>query len=116
MALASLIENLGLAGRCRLIGPRRDMPRMLAALDVAVSSSISEAAPLAVGEAMACGVPCTATDVGDTAALVGFTGRIVAPRDPDALAAACLDLLTLPLGTRRRLGLAARRASGKTSN
>lgn len=107
-ALTALIDEWGLAGRCRLLGPRRDMPRVLAALDVAASSSLSEAFPLAVGEAMACGVPCVGTNVGDTAAIIGPTGRIVPPRDPDALARSWLELLELDPGARRRLGLAAR--------
>jgi glycosyltransferase involved in cell wall biosynthesis len=76
-ALTSLIARLGLTGLCHLLGPRRDVARIYASLDVAASSSLSEAFPLAVGEAMACGVPCTVTDVGDSARIVGATGRVV---------------------------------------
>ena len=107
--LTAQVESLGLRDRCHLIGPRRDMPRVYAALDVAASSSISEAFPLAVGEAMACGVPCAATDVGDSALIVGDTGRVVPPRDPPALAAAWDELLAMTPGARRELGAAARR-------
>ncbi len=108
-ALTGLIGTLGLADRCRLLGARRDVARVNAALDVATSSSVSEAFPLAVGEAMACGVPCVVTDVGDSARMVGPTGRVVPPRDPEALRDAWLALLAMDPGDRRRLGLDARR-------
>jgi len=106
--LASMVAALGLRGRCHLLGPRRDVPRFQAGLDLATSSSVSEAFPLAVGEAMACGVPCVVTDVGDSASIVGETGRVVPPRDPRALAAAWEELLALAPDARRRLGQAAR--------
>ena len=108
-ALASQVDSLGIASRCHLLGPRRDVPRIFAALDVAASSSVSEAFPLAVGEAMACGVPCVATDVGDCALMTGDTGRIVPPRDPAAMASAWADVLAMAPEARQALGLAARR-------
>src|SRR5262249_22081389 len=108
-ALVALVDSLGLGDRCHLLGPRRDIPRIQAALDLATSSSISEAFPLVVGEAMACGTPCVVTDVGDSALMVGDTGRVVPPRDPVALAEAWRDLLSLGAERRRRLGEDARR-------
>jgi glycosyltransferase involved in cell wall biosynthesis len=108
-ALTQLIESLGIGRACHLLGPRRDVPRICAALDVAASSSVSEAFPLAVGEAMSCGVPCIATDVGDSALMIGDTGMIVPPGDPAALAAGMGRLLEMgPLG-RARWGADARR-------
>jgi glycosyltransferase involved in cell wall biosynthesis len=106
--LVEIIASLGLTDRCHLLGPRRDMPRVYAALDVATSSSVSEAFPLVVGEAMACGVPCVVTDVGDSGLIVGPTGRVVAPRDPAAMAAAWAALLAMPADERARLGASAR--------
>jgi glycosyltransferase involved in cell wall biosynthesis len=106
--LLSQIESLGLSTRCRLLGARHDMPRIYAAMDVNTSSSISEAFPLAVGEAMACGVPCVVTDVGDSALIVGDTGRVVPPREPAALASAWAEVLAMSADARSVLGLRAR--------
>jgi glycosyltransferase involved in cell wall biosynthesis len=102
------INEQGLVNSSHLLGPRRDVPRIFAAIDVLASSSVSEAFPLVLGEAMACGVPCAATDVGDSALIVGGTGRIVPPSDPAALAGAVAELLNLPAADRARLVRAGR--------
>jgi glycosyltransferase involved in cell wall biosynthesis len=107
-ALTQLIASLGIGRACHLLGPRRDVARIHAALDVAASSSLSEAFPLAVGEAMACGVPCVATDVGDSALMIGKAGMIVPPGDPGALAAGMAELLGIGAAGRARLGADAR--------
>jgi glycosyltransferase involved in cell wall biosynthesis len=108
--LTEWIDAARVRSRCHLLGRRLDMPRLSAALDVATSSSsFSEAWPLAVGEAMACGVPCAVTDVGDSSVMVGDTGRVVPPKNPQALADAWHGLLTLGPDERARLGQAARR-------
>ncbi|WP_406693553.1 glycosyltransferase [Singulisphaera sp. Ch08] len=109
IALTSTIRSLGLENRCHLLGPRRDIPRIQASLDITASSSISEAFPLTVGEAMACGTPCVVTDVGDSALMVGDTGRVVPPRDHAALADALGDILSLSPAQRFAMGEAARR-------
>jgi glycosyltransferase involved in cell wall biosynthesis len=106
--LVGALRAHGLLGRALLLGLRSDVPRVLNALDVCTLSSASEAFPMAIGEAMACGVPCAVTDVGDCAYLVGDTGRVAPPRDPEALAAAWESLVLLEPEGRRRLGLAAR--------
>lgn len=103
------VSREGLEGRVDLLGERRDVPRLLNALDLLVSSSHGEAFPLVLGEAMATGILCVTTDVGDSAAIVGSCGRIVPPRDPGALADASWELLTMEASDRRRLAEAARR-------
>lgn len=106
--LARLLAEHGVDERFHLLGNRNDIPRVMNALDVCTLSSLGEAFPLAIGEAMSCGIPCVVTDVGDSAYLVGDTGRVVPPRDPAALAGAWEALARLDPGARRELGLAAR--------
>jgi glycosyltransferase involved in cell wall biosynthesis len=106
--LVDLVQQAQLASRCHLLDPRDDMPAVQASLDVAVLSSRSEGLPNSVGEAMACGVPCVVTDVGDAAARVAETGRLVPAGDANALAESCVDLLKLSARERRRLGIQAR--------
>ena len=95
-------------GRLHLLGERRDIPRLTAALDIATSSSWGEAFPNAIGEAMSCGVPCVATAVGDCRRIVGDTGRVVPPGDVAELAAAIGSLLQLSSDDRRAFGDRAR--------
>jgi glycosyltransferase involved in cell wall biosynthesis len=85
------------------------MPRIHAAADIAVSASVSgEGFSNVVGEAMACGVPCVVTDVGDSADIVAETGVAVPPWNSTALAEGCLSLLKMGLQQRRELGRRAR--------
>ncbi len=105
LAAASRVEPAHL----RILGERLDTPRLLAALDVLVSASaFGEGFPTVVGEAMACGIPCVVTDVGDSAFLVGDTGLVVPPRRPRDLSRALGEALSWPEDERSRQGLAAR--------
>src|SRR4029077_8231929 len=106
--LAGWIQAVGLRDCCHLLGVRRDMSRLFAGVDIATLSSLTEAFPSVIGEAMACGTPCVVTDVGDSALIVGDAERVVAPGDPDALAEAWRKLLEAGPGVRHRLGMAAR--------
>jgi glycosyltransferase involved in cell wall biosynthesis len=106
--LAAWIELAGIRERCHLLGQRGDVSRLFAAMDIATTASRSEAFPVVIGEAMACGTPCVVTDVGDSARIVDQTGMVVAPGDPDAMAAAWRKLIEAGPEVRRRLGLAAR--------
>ena len=108
-ALARRIAALGLNGCAQLLGERLDVSRLLAAVDVFISSSkYGEGFSNAIGEAMACGVPCVVTDVGDSAAIIGGTGFVVPPGDPVALAAAVRRVLAMSADQRQELGRAAR--------
>jgi glycosyltransferase involved in cell wall biosynthesis len=106
--LAGMANKTGFSDRCHLLGERLDIPRLTAALDIALSSSYAEGFPNSIGEAMACGVPCVATNVGDSASLVGDSGRVVEARRPAELAQAICSLLELSLGELGKLGESAR--------
>jgi glycosyltransferase involved in cell wall biosynthesis len=110
--LASLIKDVGLQDRVLLLGHRVDIPRLTAAFDIACSTSITEGFPNTIGEAMSCGVPCVVTDVGDSAAIIGDSGRVVPAGDPIAFAEACRHLLSLGINGRRELGTKARKLIG----
>lgn len=103
-ALARRITRERLDGSVHLLGARHDVARLLPALDVLVSASWTEGFPNAVGEAMACGVPCVVTDTGDCAAMVGDAGVVVPPGDGAALARALPEMLRRPAHERSAMG------------
>ena len=106
--LAGWLAEANVSDNCHLLGMRSEIARLTAALDIAASSSFGEGFANAIGEAMACGVPCVVTDAGDSAVIVSETGRVVAPRDPSALAAALSQLIDAGSVKRAELGRAAR--------
>ena len=98
-----------LLNRFIFLGERQDVYRLMMAMDVfSSSSSWGEAFPNVLGEAMACGVPCVTTDVGDSADIVADTGIVVPPTDSRALARGMLAMLLKPAEERRALGSTAR--------
>jgi glycosyltransferase involved in cell wall biosynthesis len=106
--LVGPVRDAGLAERCLLLGARSDVAEIDAALDIACSSSAGEGFSNAIGEAMACGVPCVVTDVGDSAWIVGDTGLVVPRRDPEALMRALSKLIAIGTEGRAALGRRAR--------
>jgi glycosyltransferase involved in cell wall biosynthesis len=106
--LCQSINSLNLSKRVHLLGVRQDIPYLTAALDIATSASFTEGFANVIGEAMACGVPCVVTDVGDSAWIVGTTGIVVKPRDSQALCNAWLELINLGREARYKLGIKAR--------
>lgn len=93
--LEQLAESLGLAGSVHFLGFRRDIPEVLADIDIFVLSSLSEGTSITLLEAMASGKPVVVTNVGGNPAVVrdGINGCIVPPADPAALASALRGLL-----------------------
>jgi len=106
--LIRLIDEQNLTGRVHLLGEREDTADLMAALDIFALSSFEESCPNVIGEAMACGVPCVVTDVGDAALIIGDTGRVVPSGNSPALATALIELLELGHVGRRALGVTAR--------
>lgn len=108
-ALWALVSELGLSAHVHLLGRRDDVPRLLCAVDIATLTSAGmEGFPNALGEAMSCGAPCVGTAVGDIPELIGDTGEVVPPGDPQAVASAVIRLLELETAKRRALGERAR--------
>ena len=92
-----------------LLGARQDIPQIMSGFDVLALPSAGESFPNVVGEAMASGVPCVVTDVGDCAEIVGDTGSVVAEGDMAGFAQALIQMLILPAEQRHDLGQAARK-------
>jgi glycosyltransferase involved in cell wall biosynthesis len=94
LELQSLSKELRLKDRLIWAGTRNDMPAVYNAFDIATSSSsYGEGFPNVIGEAMACGVPCVVTDVGDSALITDDIGIVVPPNNPEALKSGWKQLL-----------------------
>jgi glycosyltransferase involved in cell wall biosynthesis len=108
-ALTRMIASHRLEQSVLRLGFQENVARVFAALDVHVLSSRAEGFGNVLVEAMACGVPCAATDVGESRMIIGDTGRIVPPHTPAALAAAVRELIDLPRAAMDALRVRARR-------
>ena len=103
--LVEWITATGFKDRFVLLGERSDVPQCLAAMDIFCLPSRSEGFPNVLIEAMAMGLPCVATDVGDVAVLLAGDGELVAREDSSALASAIGRMLNKNASTRTELGL-----------
>lgn len=108
----AFIDRHGLADRVHLAGMRADMPSIYPQFDLAVSTSHSEAMPLAIMEAMACGLPVVATEVGGVPDLVeqGETGWLIRHEDFEGTARMAARMLADPAMVRRMGAKARKRA------
>lgn len=109
--LQEIAGELGLGDAVRFLGEREEVPEILRASDVALLPSWEEPFGRVVVEAMAMGVPVVATAIGGPAEIIrdGVDGVLVAPRQPEALAAAITRLLD-DEPRRRAIGAASQRA------
>ena len=106
-ACRARVRDLGLETMVQFMGFAKSPQDAYVQGHAAVLSSISEALPFSVIEAMFCGRAVIGTGVGGVPEVIGDTGRVVQPRDPAGLAAACVELLSQPqecatLGMRAR--------------
>ncbi|MDI6852731.1 MAG: glycosyltransferase [Deltaproteobacteria bacterium] len=91
-------EDLGITGRVKFLGTRRDMPLVYRAMDIMALPSLWEGLPLALLEAMGAGLPVVASRVGGVKDVIsdGINGRLIPAGDPQALAAAIVELSRRP--------------------
>lgn len=103
--LVSMVRQYGLESTVHLLGVRRDMPRLMASLDILVSTSFGEAFSNVLAEAMACGVPCVVNRSADPAGIVGTLGRTVELGASSPAGEGVADAIEEMLMVRKREGL-----------
>ncbi|MGD8690129.1 MAG: glycosyltransferase [Gammaproteobacteria bacterium] len=108
LALKPYLPKSTLMERVHLLGERHDIAKIMRSFDVLAQSSWSEAFPNVLGEAMASGVPCVATEVGDSAQIIGDTGILVPPCSDIKLFEALHRMIRFSVEERRCRGDAAR--------
>lgn len=107
--LTEQIQRLGIGDHVHLLGERQDVPVLMTSFDIFTSgSAYGESFPNVLGEAMSCQIPCVATDIGDSETIVGDTGVVVKPKDPEALAEGWRKLILVGQEERKNLGIKAR--------
>ncbi len=108
--LESIVGENKLESKVHFTGSQSDIEGLLSAMDVFVLTSHNEASPVSILEAMACGRPVVATNVGSVSGSVldGNTGYLVEPGDADAIASR-LESLTVDIDSRKKFGERARR-------
>ena len=107
--LREWIEKSGVEKVTHLLGRRDDMKNVYNSIDIFCSSSYGEGFPNVIGEAMACGIPCVVTNVGDSAIIVGDTGFVVPPKNPESLDEAIIKMIKIGKEKRKELGRKARK-------
>jgi glycosyltransferase involved in cell wall biosynthesis len=106
--LQRMAGHLRLGDRVLFAGMRKDIRAIYNSFDIATLTSLGEGFPNVVGEAMACGIPCVVTDAGDSERIVGSTGIVVPPGDPQALAQGWQKILEMGPEEKADLGKKAR--------
>jgi len=106
--LNRLLSKLIHRNKVKLINGVVDSAEYLNNLDIFVLPSRTESFPNSLAEAMLCGLPCIATDVGEVRAIMGEAGLLIPKENSPALAAACLVMLQKSKSEREPLGLLAR--------
>ncbi|TCO78825.1 glycosyltransferase [Marinisporobacter balticus] len=91
--LVILINDYNLKDNILLLGRQNDIPALLSAADIYVSSSLGESFSNAIGEAMACELPCVVTEAGDSKIIVGNTGKVASTKNYLELNEAIISLL-----------------------
>ena len=111
----SLLQESGLLQYTIMTGLRRDIPRLLSAMDVFLLTSLWEGLPRVIPEAMLVGVPVVSSAVDGSAEIIqdGITGYICQPGDIHSFANRCIDLLT-DSEKRNRISKAARHFASQT--